>query len=139
MGWSRDGRTGPLGCFLSSVFGSIQGVCLRSPGLYLTISARCHSVSHTNSHHFATPSTEQLAGQLHSRLIPVRHWGPGYGSEFQHTPFQVAEEEVSLCWDTDTRRSVIRAWAVISSLQTPHCCLFILESPLTLGKKCQRA
>lgn len=79
MGWSKDSRTGHLAAFSSLSLAAFRECASAVPGLYLTISARCHSVTHTNIHHYATPSAEELAGQRHSRLIPVRRLGPGYG------------------------------------------------------------
>lgn len=99
------------------------------PGLYLTMSPKCHPMSDTNICHHNTPSLEWLAGQLHS------HLGPGLWllhSDRPPPPIRGSGRDQAL-WDTDTPWLSYQASGCHFQPQTPHCFLFMLEKPLVLG------
>lgn len=126
---------GPRGCFLIPVFGSIQGVCPAVPGLYLTISFKCHPVSDTNIHPMIYPawSAGWPASEPTYPCMPSGSglWLPSWDTH----PFKWQRKGPAFA-GTQTcraRLSGLRPSFLTSKHHTAF--FFILENPLALGKK----
>lgn len=126
---------GPLGCFLLSVFGSIQRVRLAVPGSYLTTSLKCHPVSDTNIHPVIYPAWS--AGWPASEPIyPCMPFGSRlWLLSWDSHPFKWQRKGPTFA---GTQTCMVRLLSLRSSFLTSKhhtAFFFILENPLALEKK----